>query len=101
MIGPLQNPARRGAALLSVLLAITVLTSAILLWWGYIRHTMTVSGDTIHDAEARAMAHSGLAIAMHPLVSKETEALTMEEVNDPGFRVRLISEGAKLNATPL
>ncbi len=97
MIGPLQNPARRGAALLSVLLAITVLTSAILLWWGYIRHTMTVSGDTIHDAEARAMAHSGLAIAMHPLVSKETEALTMEEVNDPGFRVRILSEGAKLN----
>ena len=97
MIAPCKNPARRGAALLIVLVAITVLTGAILLWAGYIRHTMTVSGDTIHDSEARAMAHSGLAIAMHPLVSKETEALTMEEVNDPGFRVRILSEGAKLN----
>ena len=97
MIAPCKNPARRGAALLIVLVAITVLTGAILLWAGYVRHTMTVSGDTIHDSEARAMAHSGLAIAMHPLVSKETEALTMEEVNDPGFRVRILSEGAKLN----
>ena len=97
MIAPSKNPACRGSALLIVLAALIVLTGAILLWAGYIRHTMTVAGDTIHDSEARAMAHSGLAIAMHPLVSKETEALTTEEVNDPGFRVRILSEGAKLN----
>ena len=101
MIALRKNPAcrfsRHGAALLIALWAIVVLTSAILLWAGYIRHTMSVSGETIRDAEARAMAHSGLAIAMHPLVSKETDALTMEENNDPGFRVRMLSEGAKLN----
>ena len=88
---------QRGAALLIALWAILVLTTVVLLWSGYIRHTMTVAGDTIRDAEARAMAHSGLALAMHPLVSKETEALTMEEGNDPGFRVRMVSEGGKLN----
>lgn len=97
MIAPRKNRARRGAALLIALWAITVLTTAILLWAGYIWHTMKVAGETIRDSEARAMAHSGLAIAMHPLVSKETEALAMEEVNDPGFRVRILSEGAKLN----
>ncbi len=97
MIARSKNPALCGSALLIVLAALIVLTGAILLWAGYIRHTMTVAGDTIHDSEARAMAHSGLAIAMHPLVSKETEALTTEEVNDPGFRVRILSEGAKLN----
>lgn len=89
--------ARCGAALLIALWAIIVLTGAVLLWAGYIRHTMTVSGETIRDAEARAMAQSGLSVAMHPLVSKETEALLMEEGNDPGFRVRMLSEGAKLN----
>ena len=88
---------KRGAALLIALWAIIVLTTAVLLWAGYIRHTMSVSGESLRDSEARAMAHSGLAIAMHPLVSKETDALTMEENNDPGFRVRMLSEGAKLN----
>ncbi len=97
MIARPKNLHRRGSALLIVLAALIVLTGSILLWAGYIRHTMAVAGDTIHDTEARAMAHSGMAIAMHPLVSKETEALTLEENNDPGFRVRILSEGAKLN----
>ncbi|MEO6742336.1 MAG: hypothetical protein ABIP20_18990 [Chthoniobacteraceae bacterium] len=97
MIALRKNPSRRGSALLIALWALIVLTSAVLLWVGYIRHTMSVATETIHESEARAMAHSGLAIATHPLVSKETDALTMEENNDPGFRVRMLSEGAKLN----
>ena len=97
MIAPLKNPNRRGSVLMIALWAIIVLTSAVLLWVAYIRQTMAVSGESQHDTEARAMAHSGLAIAMHPLTSKETPALTMEEQNDPGFRVRMISEGGKLN----
>jgi hypothetical protein len=97
MISPWKNPRRRGAALLIALWALIVLTSAVLLWSAYIRQTIKVSGENHNDTEARAMAHSGLAIAMHPLVSKETEALKMQEESDPGFRVRMISEGAKLN----
>jgi hypothetical protein len=96
MIAPLQ-PCRRGAALLIALMAIIVLTTAVLTWSAYIRQTITVSGENYNDTEARAMAHSGLALAMHPLANKETPALTMEAENDPGFRVRMISEGAKLN----
>ena len=99
MIAPLKISARRGAALLIALWAIIVLTTAVLLWSAYIRQTIIVSGESYNDTEARAMAHSGLAIAMHPLVSKDTDALKLEEGNDPGFRVRMISEGAKLNLT--
>ncbi len=97
MIAPRKIFARRGSALLIALWAIIVLTSAVLLWAAYIRQTINVSGESYNDTEARAMAHSGLAIAMHPLASKETEALTTEEANDPGFRVRMVSEGGKLN----
>ena len=101
MIALVKNPgrhfSRRGAALLIALWAIIVLTSAVLLWAAYIRQTINVSGESYNDTEARAMAHSGLAIAMHPLASKETEALTLEEGNDPGYRVRMVSEGGKLN----
>ncbi len=77
--------------------AIIVLTSAVLVWAAYIRQTINVAGENLNDMEARAMAHSALAIAMHPLVGKETPALGVAEQNDPGFSVRLLSEGAKLN----
>jgi hypothetical protein len=97
MIASLKNSARRASALMIVLCALMVLTGAVLLWASYIRQTMAISGESQHDTEARAMAHSGVALAMHPLVNKETPALTMEEKNDPGFRVHMVSEGAKLN----
>jgi len=103
MIAPLKSPGHRalraqgGAALLIALWAIIVLTSTVLLWAGYIRQTIAVSGQNLNEIEARAMAHSGIALAMHPLTGKETPALAMEEGNDPGFRVRMLSEGAKLN----
>src|SRR5438477_11403556 len=99
MIAPLKNSGRRASVMMIVLGALMILTSAVLLWAAYIRQTITVSGESYNDTEARAMAHSGLAIGMHPLANKETPALTMEEGNDPGFRVRLLSEGAKLNLT--
>ena len=87
----------RGAAILMVLAALMILSGSIIVWASYIRHTLAVSGQSYNGTEARAMAHSGLALAMHPLVNKETPALMIDSDNDPGFRVRMISEGAKLN----
>lgn len=92
-----KDQRRSGAALLMVMWAIIVLTSAVLVWAAYIRQTIVVFGESNNDSEARAMAHSGLAIAMHPLTGKETPALKLQEESDPGFRVRMTSEGAKLN----
>jgi hypothetical protein len=91
----------RGAALLLALWAVIVLSAAILIWAGYVRHTLTVAGDQQTDTEARSMAHSGAAIALHPLVTKETPALQQWAESDPGFRVRMISEGSKLNINTL
>ena len=88
---------RRGAALLLAMWALFVLSASVLVWASYIRQTIAISGENSNDTEARAMAHSGIAVALHPLVNKETPALMMDAENDPGFRVRIISEGAKLN----
>jgi Type II secretion system (T2SS), protein K len=99
MMKPLRNPGfdRRAAAMLLALWAVVVLSGAVLVWASYIRQTIAVSGESYNDTEARVMAHSGLALALHPLVNKETPALMVEAENDPGFRVQLLSEGAKLN----
>jgi hypothetical protein len=92
----------RGAALLLAMWAVITLSAAILIWAGYVRHTITVAGDQQNDTEARAQAHSGAWLALHPLVSKETPVLQNFSLNPQiGFRVQMISEGSKLNINSL
>lgn len=81
--------------------AMMVLSAAVLVWAAFIQQTLSVSGEQQLDTEARAMAHSGLALALHPMINKETPALKMQEENNPGFRVQMISEGGKLNLNTL
>ena len=88
---------RRGAALLLVLWAIIVLTASVLVYATFIRQTLITATQAYNDTDARAMANSGMALGLHPLVTKETPALAMQENADPGFRVKMISEGGKLN----
>lgn len=101
MIRLRSHPNASGAALLLTLWAMFVLSAAVLVWAAFIQHTLAVSGEQQNDIEARAMAHSGAALALHPLVTKETPALYMQEASDPGFRVKMISEGSKLNINTL
>ena len=90
-----------GAALLLALWAMFVLSASILVWAAYIQQTLAVSGEQQNDTEGRAMAHSGMAFALHPLVTKETPALYAQEASNPGFRVKMVSEGSKLNINTL
>jgi general secretion pathway protein K len=101
MIRLSANNRRRGAALLLALWAIFVLSASVLVWAAFVQHTLAVSGQQQIETEARAMAHSGVALALHPLVTKETPALHMQAETDPGFRVKMVSEGGKLNINTL
>jgi hypothetical protein len=92
---------RSGAALLLALWSMFVLSAAVLVWAAFIQHTLAISGEQQNDIEARAMAHSGVALALHPLVTKETPALQMQSQSDPGFTVKMVSEGSKLNINTL
>lgn len=97
MIRPYTKSAKSGAALLLALWAMFVLSAAVMVWAAFIQQTLSVAGEQQLDTEARAMSHSGLALALHPLVTKETPALAMQEQADPGFRIQMVSEGGKLN----
>jgi general secretion pathway protein K len=92
---------QRGAVLMLAMWALFILSAAIMVWIQFVRQTLVVGGEQQLDIEARAMTHSGGALAMHPLVSKETPALMMAEGQNPGFQVRMISEGGKLNVNTL
>jgi hypothetical protein len=63
----------------------------------WIQADIVLHGHSNREIEARAMAHSGMAVALHELVSEKTEDLDEDVASDLGFRIRMVSEGGKLN----
>jgi type II secretory pathway component PulK len=98
MIPSLQNHrGRRGSALLLVLWALLLLSAAVFGFAKWMQQDIQLHGEANRDVEARAMAHSGLALALHPLVSKNTPGLEEDLGGGLGFSVKILSEGGKLN----
>jgi type II secretory pathway component PulK len=97
MTAPLPTFPRRASALLLVLWALMLLSAAVFGFAKWMQQDIQLHGESNRDLEARAMAHSGLAFAMHPLVSKLTPGLEEEFSGQLGYRVKIQSEGGKLN----
>ena len=87
----------RASVLLIVLFALFVLSAAVLTWAKVVHQDIVISSQENREIEARAMAHSGVAIALHPLVTRKTPLLEEQFADDMGFRVKMVSEGGKLN----
>jgi hypothetical protein len=88
---------RHGSALLLIFWALLVMTAATLGWALWVQQGIQAQGDRSRGIEARAMAYSGLAVALHPLVTLKTPVL--EKQVQPGlrYRVKILSEGGRLN----
>lgn len=65
----------RASALLLVMWALFLLSAAVLAFAGYIQQDLKLHGESNRDLDARAMAHSGIAFALHPQVSQTTPGL--------------------------
>ena len=91
------SPKSRASVLLIVLWALILLSAAVFTWAKVIQQDIQMSGQENREVEARAMAHSGLAIALHPLVSKKTPLLEEDFGEGMSYRVTMVSEGGKLN----
>ena len=89
--------AMRASALLLVLWALFLLSAAVFAYAKWIQADIQLHGLANREIEARAMAHSGLAWALHPLVTEKTEGIDEDLAADLGFKVHLESEGKKLN----
>ncbi len=90
-----QHP--HGSAMLLVLWALLLLSAAVFAWAVSIQNSIVLHSDTSRAVEARAAAHSGMSVALHPRVSRQTPL--PEETIAPGmsYQVAVISEGGKLN----
>ena len=80
-----------------VLWAILVLTVAIFAWAKIVAQDLQVHGYAGRTLEARAMAHSGVTVALHPLVTKQTPLLEASFEDGVSYKARISSEGGKLN----
>jgi Type II secretion system (T2SS), protein K len=86
-----------GSALLIVLWALLILAGSLLAWSQWISQDITLDIEANRGLEARAMAHSGMAVALNPQVSKSTPLLAQAFPYNTGYHVKIISEGGKLN----
>jgi general secretion pathway protein K len=91
-----------GAALLLVLWAIAVLSFAVL-WVADLVGIEQESGSAdARNLSARQIALSGLALGMHPQVTREDVALLNQDLpNGARMRVRIRGEGARFNINRL
>jgi len=88
---------QRGSALLLVFWVVLVLLASTLEWALWVQQGVQIQGEHNRGVEARSMAHSGLAVALHPLVSPLTPGLEKEILPGLRYRVKIVGEGGKLN----
>ncbi len=93
---------RRAAALLLVLWAIAVLSFAVLWVADLVGLELEAGSADAKRLAARQIALSGVALGMHPRVTREDVALLNQDLADGGkLRVRIRGEGARFNINRL
>ena len=91
------HPRRRGSALVLVLFALFLLSAAVIAWAKWLQQDIALTGEANRNAEARAMAHSGVAMALNRDITIESPQLEREFGTQLGYKVRIVGEGGKLN----
>lgn len=87
----------RGSALLIALWALLVLAASLFEWARLIDAGIALAQQANRGLEAKAYAHSGMAVALHPLVTPKTALLEQMGEGNRGYSVRMIGEGGKIN----
>jgi hypothetical protein len=88
---------RGGSVLILALWALLLLSAAIFAWLKFIDQNITITGDRNNGLEAKALAHSGVMVALHPAVTRMTPLMTQYLAPDRGYRVQMTGEGGRLD----
>jgi len=86
-----------GSALLLSLWALLVLSVAVFALAKYVNQGIDTVRDANQSLDAKALAHSGLTVALNPDVHPQTPALVANFGQDRGYKVKMVGEGGKLN----
>lgn len=88
---------RDGSTLLLALWALVLLSSVVFAWAKWMGAAMDNANEANRGLEARALAHSGMVVAMHPGVAAGSPLLKAEPEPGKVYRIAMESEGARIN----
>jgi hypothetical protein len=76
---------------------VIVLSMGVSSWFLWLQERLKFHAEESRSAEALAMAHSGIAVAMNPKVDRFSSLLEAQLGPDAGYRVRIEGEGGRVN----
>ena len=86
-----------GSTLMLALWALVLLSAVLFAWIERVNQGIDGVQEANRGLEARAMAHSGLAVGMHPTIARNSPNLSSRFEHDRAFHVTIQSEGGRLN----
>lgn len=86
-----------GSMLLLAVWALLLLSAVVFAWVKVIDRGIDGVSRANRGLEAHALAHSGLAVALHPEVTRISPHLNASFERDRSYRVTIKSEGARIN----
>ena len=92
-----QRRKRHGSVLILALWALLLLSAAILTWVKFIQENAVYTGQANAGLDAKALAHSGVIVALHPQVTKLTPILNQQFSETRGYKVKMTGEAGRLN----
>lgn len=92
-----HNRRRAGSVLILSVWALLLLSAAIFAWLKLIDQNITVTTERNNGLEAKALAHSGVMVALNPQVTQRTPLLTQQVAPGRGYQAQMTGEGGKLN----
>ncbi len=87
----------RASTLMLALWALILLSAVVFAWVQWVGQDIGAMNDANRGLEARAMAHTGLAVALHPGVGRASPLLSASFAHHQSYRVIIESEGGRLN----
>jgi hypothetical protein len=86
-----------GSTLLISFWALLLLSAAIFSWVKYVNQGIDLTRNANAGLEARAFAYSGVQVAFHPDVTRQTPLLNHDFSPGHGYKAELTGEAGKLN----
>jgi hypothetical protein len=83
--------------LILALWALLLLSAAIFAWIQYIQQNITITSQKSNGLEAKALAHSGVMVALNPQVTQITPLMSRQFTPERGYKVQMTGEGGRLN----
>ena len=88
---------RRASVLILALWALLLLSASVFAWIKFIHQGIAMTADRNNGLTAKALAHSGVMVALHPQVDQQTPLLVRQISSTRGYKVQMTGEGGRLN----